>query len=147
VTPTKTGGVNSITSFDAGKIAQHVAGIIVLNANQLTVADVSNNGTVSSFDAGEIAHFVASSSPVGITGTWKFIPVNRMYASVTSNVSGEDYSALLMGEVSGNWTNTGARAAGSIQNAVGKGSREPEITVGLPQIAAATQKEIVVPIN
>src|SRR5437763_1821162 len=41
ITPTKTDGVNGITSFDAAKIAQHVAGTNVLTGNQLIVADVS----------------------------------------------------------------------------------------------------------
>jgi len=109
MTPTKTGGVNSITSFDAARIAQHVTGISNLTGNQLAVADVSNNGTISSFDAGQIANYVVSASPSGIAGTWKFNPVNRNYATITSSIGGEDFSALLMGEVSGNWANTGAR--------------------------------------
>ncbi len=111
ITPTKTGGVNNITSFDAAKIAQHVAGTSTLTGNQLIVADVSNNGSVSSFDAAQIARYVASSPPFGITGTWKFVPVNKVYSSITGDLTGEDYTALLMGEVSGNWTNTGARPA------------------------------------
>jgi len=109
ITPTKTGGVNGITSFDAARLAQHAVGTNVLNATQLIVADVSNNGTVSSFDAGQIARFVAGSPPFGVTGTWKFVPVNKVYSSITGDLTGEDYSALLMGEVSGNWTNTGSR--------------------------------------
>lgn len=108
VTPTKTDGVNGITSFDAGRIAQHVAGINTLNATQLLVADTSNNGSVSSFDAGKIAQYVSGGTIVqpNVTGTWRFTPVNRSYASVTSNSTGEDFIALLMGDVSGNWTNT-----------------------------------------
>lgn len=106
VTPSKTGGVNGISSFDAGRIAQHAAGITILSANQLVAADTSGNGTVSSFDAAQIARFAAGISGIGLTGTWKFLPVNRSYASVTSNVAGEDFIAILMGEVSGNWVNT-----------------------------------------
>jgi len=144
VTPTKSGGVNAITSFDAAKIAQHVAGINILTGNQLTVADVSGNGAISSFDAGQIARFVAGSSPFGSTGTWRFTPVNRSYASVTSNVTGEDYGALLMGEVSGNWNNTGARPGGTVNS---EGSAESSIEVGLPQLKASTDKEILVQMN
>lgn len=105
VTPTKTDAVNGITSFDAAKIAQHAAGIATLTGNQLVVADTSGNGTVTSFDAAQIARYVAALPGFGSTGTWKFVPVNHSYASVTSNVTGEDFVALLMGEVSGNWTN------------------------------------------
>ena len=116
VTPTKTGGVNgAISSFDAGRIALHVAGLPnpQLNATQLIVADVSGNGTISSFDAGQIARYAAGVPGSGSAGTWIFMPVNRSYASVTGNVTGEDFVALLMGEVSGSWTNAGARPAGS----------------------------------
>lgn len=107
VTPSKTDGSNGISSFDAGRVAQHAAGINVLTGNQLIVADVSGNGTVSSFDAGQIARYAAGIvTGVGSTGTWRFTPVNRSYASVTGSVAGEDFVALLMGEVSGNWANT-----------------------------------------
>jgi hypothetical protein len=109
VTPSKTGSSNgAITSFDAAKIAQHAAGVNVLTGNQLIVADVSGNGTISSFDAGQIARYAAGISGFGSTGNWIFTPANRNYASVTSTVQGEDYVALLMGEVSGNWINTAA---------------------------------------
>lgn len=139
ITPSKTGGHNSsINSFDAAKIAQHVAGISTLTGNALVVADVSNNASVTSFDAAEVANFAVAASPVGITATWKFSPANRTYTSVTGNTTGQDYSALLMGEVSGNWNNTGARPA-----------RGPERSIALiaQNLVASTSKEVVVPIN
>src|SRR5205814_5631685 len=83
VTPTKTTGQNSITSFDAAKIAQHVSGISLLTGNQLIVADVSGNGIISSFDAANIAKYVVSAPPYGITGNWRFSPLSRTYSSVT----------------------------------------------------------------
>ncbi len=120
VTPTKTGGVNgAISSFDAGRIALHVAGPPnpQLTATQLIAADVSGNGIVSSFDAAMIAKFVAGppyvTPGIGATATWRFSPLNRTYPSVTTNVTGADYTAILMGDVSGNWNNTGARPFGS----------------------------------
>ena len=106
VTPTKTDGVNGITSFDAAKIAQHSAGTVILTGNQFLAADTSGNGQVTSFDAAQVARYASATPGVGLAGTWKFIPVNRNYASVTSSVAGEDFVAILLGEVSGNWTNT-----------------------------------------
>ncbi|MFN0279872.1 MAG: cohesin domain-containing protein [Pyrinomonadaceae bacterium] len=167
VTPTKSGGANNITSFDAARISQHVAGEPnpQLNATQLIVADVSGNGTVSSFDAGMIAKYVAGApfTPPGIgsTATWRFTPVNRSYGSVTSNIQGEDYSALLMGEVSGNWTNTGARptGGGAAQSGLAasrKGEAFPliggqspagTVVVDLPHMSVSSEKEIVVPVS
>jgi hypothetical protein len=110
ITPSKIGGVNGFSTFDAAKIAQHAAGISTLNATQLIVADVSDDGTVSSYDAAMIGRWAVGNPPFGLTGTWKFIPVSRTYPQVTSDITGQDYTAYLMGEVSGNWTNTGARS-------------------------------------
>ncbi|MBK8466498.1 MAG: hypothetical protein IPL32_11760 [Chloracidobacterium sp.] len=157
VTPTKTGGVNNITSFDAARISQHVAGPPnpQLTGNQLLVADVSGNSVVSSFDAAMIAKFVAgppfAAPGIGSTSTWRFTPTNKNYPSVASSIAGEDYSALLMGEVSGNWNNTGARPAGKVNNgqwtmdSKGMGP-ERGISVELPTLVSV-DKEIVVPVN
>ena len=160
VTPTKTGGVNGISSFDAALIAQHVAGppLPHLSGNQLIVADVSGNGIVSSFDAGLIARYVASVPGTGLTGNWIFNPVNRTYPSVTANIAGEDYIGLLMGEVSGNWTNSGARPVGSGQwrsAAAGDGGGDtdsgngPErsISVNAPRLVTPADYEVIVPVT
>jgi hypothetical protein len=147
VTPSKMGGVNgAISSFDAGLIALHVAGPPnpQLNPTQLMVADVSGNGAVTSFDAGMIAKFVAgppfAAPGIGSTSTWRFTPVNRNYATVTTNLAGEDYTGFLMGEVSGNWMNTGARSESV-------GGPEKAIALTLPQIATPADKQIVIPVN
>jgi hypothetical protein len=103
VTPSKSGDVNGISGFDSAMIAQHVVLLITLNATQLAAADVSGNSTVSSFDAALIARYVALLPGSGDTGNWKFIPINRMYPNAETNQTNQDYSAILMGEVSGNW--------------------------------------------
>ena len=140
VTPTKTGGQNGITSFDAARIAQHVAGAFVLTGNQLTVADTSENGQITSFDAAAVASYVILTPPYGATGNWKFLPLNRLYSSITGNVAGEDYSALLMGEVTGNWTNSAARPAKM-------NGPEKAIIVSMPNTKVYADKEIIVPVN
>jgi hypothetical protein len=144
-TPTKTGGVNgSISSFDAARIAQHSAGPPnpQLTGNQLVVADVSNSGTVSSFDAGMIAKFVAgppyTAPGIGATASWRFNPTNRVYASVVSSVTAQDYGALLMGEVTGNWTDNGTRPANGIERST---------AVAAPSLVASANKEVVIPVT
>ncbi len=121
VTPTKVGGANGISSFDAGLIAKHVAGIQVLTGNQLIVADVSGNGTLSSFDAGQVARYTVGINGFGSSGNWIFVPATRFYPSVTSTIAGEDFIALLMGDVSGNWMPVGSKqsAVSSKQSAEG----------------------------
>jgi len=155
VTPTKTTGSNSITSFDAGLIALHVAGPPnpQLNPNQLIAADVSGNGSVTSFDAGMIAKFVAgppyAAPGIGSTSTWKFSPASRNYASVTSNLASQDYSAYLMGEVSGNWNNSGARSSETMKTLSDDAPAGPErnVIVSAPHLTANAGKDIILPIN
>jgi hypothetical protein len=141
VTLSKGGAANgSITSFDAAKIAQHTAGTATLTANQLVAADVSGNGSVTSFDAGQVARFAAGVAGQGSTGNWVFGPASRAYPSVTGSVAGENYSALLMGEVSGNWTNAPARPVGS-------GRSAKSIGIKLPTIIAQAGKAVTVPVS
>ncbi|MBK8467518.1 MAG: VCBS repeat-containing protein [Chloracidobacterium sp.] len=158
VTPTKSTGQNSITSFDAAKIAEHVAGTSLLTGNQLVVADVTGNGQIQSFDAARIAQYVAGNSQTSQTGTWKFFtipnvpfpagttPMSRTYPSVTSNLTGEDYTGLLMGEVSGNWNNTGARLLGRKSAPVGSQRAARTIDITAPQFISRTDNEVVIPI-
>jgi hypothetical protein len=104
VTPSKTGGVNSaLSGLDSASIAQYVVGLVSLNATQQTVADVSGTGGITSFDAALIARYVVSLPNTGLSGTWRFDPVFRNYPNVNTNQTGQDYVALLMGDVTGNW--------------------------------------------
>lgn len=140
ITPSKTGAQNgAITSFDAAKIAQHVVGAVTLNAAQMVVADVSGTGGVSSFDSALVASFVVSAPNTGMTGDWKFVPASNTHASVSGSISGEDYSALLMGEVSGNWID-------SAFDRLGRGPQRP-IGVSLPAMTGKVGSEITVPVN
>src|SRR5204863_213783 len=63
-----------------------------------------------------------------------------------SPIAAQNYSALLMGEVSGNWNNTGARAEGSQPSATGTGP-ERGIEVKLPDLKASTGKQVIIPIS
>lgn len=104
VTPSKSGDVNSISSFDASLVARRAANLITLTPNQLIAADASNNGTISAFDASLIARTAANIPNTGIAGRWKFSPASRSYSGLVADLTGENYEAILMGEVSGNWT-------------------------------------------
>lgn len=103
VTPTKSTDVYAITGFDSALIAQHVVFLITLNSIQLQAADVSGNNIVTGFDAALIAQWVVLIPNIGSTGTWKFIPPSRNYVEMAPDQTVEDYAAILMGEVSGNW--------------------------------------------
>ncbi|MBK8464726.1 MAG: hypothetical protein IPL32_02760 [Chloracidobacterium sp.] len=153
VSLSKTTGQNNISSLDAARIAQHVAGVLALTSdNQKITADVSNNGTLSSNDAAFIARFVAGvGSPIGNTNQWKFYlppgptfpigasPTTRTYSSVTSNIADQDFVGLLIGDVTGNWLPTAARDVTSRQ-----GGRS--VDVSLPK-AEVTEGEVIIPVT
>jgi Tol biopolymer transport system component len=115
ITPTKSGDVNgSVSGLDAARVAQHVAGLITLTPNQQIAGDATNNGSLSGLDAARIAQTAAGLANPGIAGQWKFLPASRTYQSVTGPLSGENYEAILVGEVTGNWTPPAGRALNEI---------------------------------
>lgn len=149
VTPSKTGDTsNAINSFDAARITRHVANFPpLLTPAQLAVADVSGNGIVSSFDAAQLSAFVVHAPIGGSTGIWKFSPVSRLYFSGNSDITGEDYTALLMGEVTGNWTNTGGSLRVSGERGVRGNGPEKNITVRAPKLVTQPNgKAILLPV-
>ncbi len=146
MTPTKTGNLNNfINSFDAAKIAQHVAGIQLLDTPQRIVSDVSGNGSINSFDAAMVAAYVVNSPySHGLTGTWIFGPVNRAYPYILEDLTEQDYSAYLMGEVSGNWNNNGTGGGGT-RPAAGT-HIEGETLISAPTVSVAS-RVITVPVK
>ncbi len=151
VTPSKTrnNDVNGITSQDASRIQQAVLGSVTLTTRQMRVADVSKNNAVTSFDAALIQQYIlnpttASMNPQNNTGKWEFDPMNRVYTSTAANMMNEDYDALLLGEVTGNWVSPCSsttptiaegdfRNAGSSVNADGnKASASNIVAAGIP---------------
>jgi hypothetical protein len=151
----KTGGpgLNGITSMDAARVAQHVANTAAFTNNyQMISAEVSGNNLITSFDAAEIARYVVgNTSGIGNTGQWRFFvpaptptfPIassvtTRTYSSVTTWITGEDWIGLLLGEVSGNWNNTGARPAYGPDRIT---------TVVLPKLTVPVDKEVLIPVR
>jgi hypothetical protein len=140
IAPSKTGAVSGITAFDAALVAQYVAGITTPNSCQMLAGDSSNNGSLSAFDAALIAQTVASISNPGIAGTWKVVPSSRSYSMLNGNLTNENYDAVLVGDVSGNWTPAGPE--GSIAPAGGG-----NVAVSLPsQSAPAGSNNVMVPV-
>jgi hypothetical protein len=108
LTPTKTGDVNGISAGDGTLVLRHVAaGGTLLTASQQAAADANAGGTVTAGDATLLLRYVAAGGPTALTGqvgNWKFLPANRSFSALNSNATGQDFVAVLLGEVSGNWT-------------------------------------------
>ena len=110
VTPSKTTDVNGITPFDATMILRHVAangqGPNVLNPNQRIAADTNGDGDITPVDATLILRYIAaggSNANTGQVGAWKFELPSRTYNNLTTDPTGQDYTAFLIGDVNGDW--------------------------------------------
>jgi glucose/arabinose dehydrogenase len=110
VTPSRAAEVldASITAFDASLAAQFAALQISLSPNKQTAGDSSNNGAVSAFDASQIARYQLSIPAVGsIAGAWRFIPASLSINNLSADQINQNATAILVGDVSGNWTPSG----------------------------------------
>lgn len=109
ITPTKSGDRNGITAFDATLVLRCVAAgnSCTLTNNQRITADVDGEPGVTAFDATQILRYVAANgqnAETGQAGNWKFNPVSRNYIDLSNSISGQNYTAFLIGDVDGDWT-------------------------------------------
>lgn len=110
VTPSKSGEIKgSISSFDATLILRCVAAGngCAFTSNQRIAGDANNDNQISSFDATQILRFVAANSQnanTGQVGNWKFTPAAIDYLPLDSSKTNQNFEAILVGEVSGDWT-------------------------------------------
>jgi len=106
LTPRKADHANEITAYDAALVLQAAAGLLNLTAAQVLAADVNRNGTVSGMDAAYILEYavglIAGPFP-GAGRVWDFTPATRSYALFNADQTGQDFTAVLIGDVSGNW--------------------------------------------
>ncbi len=120
LTSSKSGGVgNCVSAYDASFILRYAVGLITLTPYQLIAADVTGNNTVSAFDASYILRKVVGLiSAFPVADEWTFVPTSFVidltnwgtapdsieFAPLDENVSGQDFKAIVYGDVSGNWT-------------------------------------------
>ena len=127
ITPTKSGDTNGISGLDAARVAQHVAGLTVLTPNQIIAGDATNNGSLSGLDAARIAQTAAGIPNAGIANQWKFTPASRTYPSVAGSLTNENYEAILVGDVTGNWAPPASRAGGDVNEDAESDGRFAEV--------------------
>jgi len=136
ITPSKHGSFgNAISSLDAARVLQAVAGLITFTPMQRIACDVTGDGTLSSLDAQRILQFSAgliSQLPVAQAcgSDWAFYPVpdqmpnqqvigptisggncqegNVVLNPAVAQASGQDFEGILFGDCTGNWTSTSA---------------------------------------
>ena len=107
ISPEKNNNVNGISSYDASLIMRHVVGVsTITNEYALKAADVSGNGTLSSLDAFYILDHSVGNRKLpfpGVGKVWAFTPNDSNLTIFNASLLGQDFKAILMGDVSGDW--------------------------------------------
>jgi hypothetical protein len=109
LTAVKNNDVSGITAYDASLALRHAAGLITLDGHAAVAADVNRSGAISSLDASYILQ-----QSVGLIGlpfpgadrVWDFDPPARNYPDLNANLTGQNFTAILLGDPSGNWSPT-----------------------------------------
>jgi hypothetical protein len=96
---------NIITSLSAAITLQQSIGLSNLTTQQKIAADIDQDGKIYAYDAAMIARFAVGLPPVNGTyvGNWLFSPTSRNYVAPNSDRLSENYSAVLLGDVYGNF--------------------------------------------
>ncbi len=97
-------GETTITSYDAAITARSVVKLESLDADQIRVADVDESGSVTMYDAVQIARYAVGVGGGVHVGDWIFKPDSLVYADIQYNYEGQNFEAMVMGDVDGSWS-------------------------------------------
>ena len=104
VTPTKAAlapGSAGINTVDVIAAQRHFLNIAPLPPGcRLTAADVNGDTAVNTVDVIAIQRFfLGLSTGIANTGKYQFSPASRTYPGITGNQTGQNYDALVFGDV------------------------------------------------
>jgi len=105
---------NAISAFDASLVLQHDAGLATLTGNALIAADVDKSGSANALDAFYILQKAVGLVDLPFPGSgkvWEFTPASRSYPNLNINQTAQDFTAILLGDVSGSWVASGSPVA------------------------------------
>ena len=94
-----------ITTYQAALTLRNAVGLESFSSHQVKAADVDKNGSVTAYDAALIAQFAVGLPhlPDSHVGHWIFIPAFRSYYGLNANYQDQNYTGILLGDVTGNW--------------------------------------------
>lgn len=118
LTANKGDEIDGITAYDASLILQSSAGLANLDSNEKLAADVDGNGKVDSMDAAYVlkkaAELIEVPFPCG--KQWIFNPSKLNFSSITSDISYQNLTGILVGDVSGSWKTSGDSTINNLSN-------------------------------
>lgn len=116
VTPSKSGDRrDALSALDAAWILACAAGSRTCGGAQALAADVTGDGVVTQEDARALLEVIVGARAAPPAGDWRFDPATRTYAALTMNQERQDFAAVLVGDVTGNWSTAPAAFAAAVQ--------------------------------
>ena len=132
VAPTVGSPADGVTTLDISLVRRHILNVTNLDTPyKLLAADVDGSGTISTLDLSFMRRLVLGITNKFPVGLWRFVPsdfvfpdmlapwnapTNRTYPGVASDIAGQNFVAVKLGDVNSSWTAAGgsslARAAG-----------------------------------
>jgi hypothetical protein len=116
----KSNEAEGITAYDASLILQAAVGSLTLNDNQKIAADVNSDGVINATDASYVLKKSAGVISLPFENTksiWAFTPQQRDYIGLKTDINGQNFIAILIGDVSGNWKGASEQSIQSIGSA------------------------------
>lgn len=137
LTPSRSDPGAGISSLDASLVLRHDANLITLDGYPLLAGDVNKSGAATAMDAYYILQQAAGLLPLPFPGAgqvWQFDPSGREYTNLQNSLTGQDFTGILLGDVSGNWQPSASKGAPA------------QATLSLPSAVAHTGTVITVPL-
>lgn len=142
VSASKDGDANGISALDAARVAQYGVGLFSFDKCQMLAADVTGNGQITAFDAARIAQFSASLPHQSLCGTWTIRPDTIRFIGLKRDTTAVNFTAILYGEVTGNWQATGSSGKASDSTGV-----DSEILLRIADVTSNQPDQVVIPIR
>jgi len=114
LTPAKSDDVSGITAHDAALILMATVEKLNLSASQQIAADVDGSGRIGAMDASYVLQHAVGLLPLPFPDServWDFIPRSHQISGSDADLLDQDFIAVLIGDVSGNWSGVAAMGA------------------------------------
>jgi hypothetical protein len=95
-------GSAGISTVDVLAVQRHFLGLTLIPPGcRLTAADINGDSAITTVDVIAIQRFfLGFTSGTANAGRYKFTPANRSYSAISANQTGQNYDAIVFGDVS-----------------------------------------------
>ncbi|MDZ7821944.1 MAG: dockerin type I domain-containing protein [Candidatus Marinimicrobia bacterium] len=109
--PLKNDDISGVDGFDLLRLKNSLLEISSLTANEMLAADCDGNGTPDGLDLLRLKNYLLMIPVDPPALTWAFMPEAYVYNPLESEMTGQDFTAFLYGDVNLSWgTSTGTPA-------------------------------------